>query len=49
MTCAAVRACWLTGFVPPPLDSSPQGVDRRDSKAAENRRLVEAGLGKFTS
>ncbi|PSC74452.1 50S ribosomal [Micractinium conductrix] len=26
-----------------------QGVDRRDSKAAENRRLVEAGLGKFTS
>ncbi|PRW60985.1 50S ribosomal chloroplastic [Chlorella sorokiniana] len=26
-----------------------QGVDRRASKAAENRRLVEAGLGKFAS
>ena len=26
-----------------------QGIDRRASKAAENRRLVEAGLGKFAS
>lgn len=26
-----------------------QGIDRRASKSAENRRLVEAGLGKFAS
>lgn len=40
-------ACRPPPAGPPPL--ALQGIDRRDSKNAENRRLVEAGLGKFAS